>query len=153
MQLDRKLIGSACLPLVIRAARRPEHYSFDAFLSHRAAISDRCSGQGLQNRGYGVIRADGGLSIQAQSMSAVRFENEIHWDGNSITVWANLNGSRIFCEIPRSTIHEVTLLGDAISGDVGRDRAEIFDRLRPAVVAKIARTRGSSIRLHPSDLS
>ena len=86
-------------------------------------------------------------------MSRVRFENEIHWDGNSITVWANLNGSRIFCEIPRSTIHEVPLLGEAISRDVGRDRAEIFDRLRPAVVAKIARTRGSSIRLHPSDLS
>jgi hypothetical protein len=38
-------------------------------------------------------------------MSAVRFENEIHWDGNSISVWANLNGSRIFCEIPRSTIN------------------------------------------------
>jgi hypothetical protein len=87
-------------------------------------------------------------------MSAVRFENEIHWDGNDISVWANLNGSRIFCEIPRSTIHEVPLFGgDAISRDVGRDRAEIFDRLRAAVVAKIARTRDSSIRLHPSDLS
>jgi hypothetical protein len=33
-------------------------------------------------------------------MSAVRFEDEIRWDGNSLTVWATLNGSRIFCEIP-----------------------------------------------------
>jgi hypothetical protein len=82
-----------------------------------------------------------------------RFEDEIRWDGNSLTVWATLNGSRIFCEIPRSTIHEVPLFGDAISREIDRDRAEIFDRLRPAVVAKISRTRESSIRLHPSDIS
>ncbi len=38
-------------------------------------------------------------------MSAVQFENEIRWDGNSLAVWATVNGSRIYCEIPRSTIH------------------------------------------------
>ena len=80
-------------------------------------------------------------------MSAVRFENEIRWDGNNLSVWATVDGSRIFCEIPRSTIH---LFSGTI--ETARDRAEIFDRLRPAVVAKIARTRDSSIRLHPSDL-
>lgn len=80
-------------------------------------------------------------------MSAVLFENEIRWDGNSLAVWATVDGSRIFCEIPRSTIH---LLSGTI--ETARDRAEIFDRLRPAVVAKIARTRDSSIRLYPSDL-
>jgi hypothetical protein len=32
--------------------------------------------------------AYGGLSNEGQSMSAVRFENEIHWDGNTISVWA-----------------------------------------------------------------
>jgi len=86
-------------------------------------------------------------------MSAVQFENEIRWDGNSLSVWATVNGSRIFCEIPRSTIYEVPLCGDAITREIARDRAEIFDRLRPAVVAKIARTKDSSIRLHQSDLS
>ena len=86
-------------------------------------------------------------------MSAVRFENGIRWDGNSLSVWATVNGSRVFCEIPRATIHEAPLLGDAIPREIARNRAEIFDRLRPAVVAKIARTRDSSIRLHPSDLS
>ncbi len=85
-------------------------------------------------------------------MSTVQFENEIRWDGNNLSVWATVDGSRIFCEIPRSTIHEVLLFGDAIAREIGRDRAEIFGRLRPAVVAKIARTRDSSIRLHPSDL-
>jgi len=85
-------------------------------------------------------------------MSTVQFENEIRWDGNNLSVWATVDGSRIFCEIPRSTIHEALLFGAAIAREIGRDRAEIFDRLRPAVVAKIARTRDSSIRLHPSDL-
>jgi hypothetical protein len=86
-------------------------------------------------------------------MSAVRFEDEIRWDGNSLTVWATLNGSRILCEIPQSTIHEVPHFGDAISREIIRDRAEIFDRLRPAVVAKISGTKESSIRLLPSDIT
>ena len=80
-------------------------------------------------------------------MLAVQFENEIRWDGNSLAVWATVNGSRIFCEIPRSTIH---LFSGTI--ETARDRAEIFGRLRPAVVAKIACTRDSSMRLYPSDL-
>jgi len=79
------------------------------------------------------------------------------WEATALqdqpSVWASVNGSRIFCEIPRSTIQEVPRFGDAIPREITRDRAEIFDRLRPAVVAKIARTRDSSIRLHPSDLS
>jgi hypothetical protein len=85
-------------------------------------------------------------------MSEVRFENEIRWDGSSLSVWATVNGSRVFCEIPRSTIDQVPLFGDAILREIARDRAQIFDRLRPAVVAKISRTRDSEIRLNPSDL-
>jgi hypothetical protein len=64
-------------------------------------------------------------------------------DGNSLSVWATVNGSR---EIPRSTINEVPLFGDEMARDIA------FDCLRPAVVAKIARTRDSSIRLHPQIL-
>lgn len=86
-------------------------------------------------------------------MSAVQFDSEIGWDGNSLTVWATVNGSRVFCEIPRSTIHGVPLLSDEISWEISRDRAAIFDRLRPAVVVKIVRSRDKSIRLHSSDVS
>ena len=81
-------------------------------------------------------------------MSAVQFDSEIGWDGNSLTVWATVNGSRVFCEIPRSTIHGVPLLSDEISWEISRDRAAIF-----AVVAKIVRSRDNSIRLHSSDVS
>jgi hypothetical protein len=86
-------------------------------------------------------------------MSAVRFENGIRWDGNSLSVWATVNGSRIFCEIPRSTIYNVPLFNDGITREIARDRAEVFNRLRPALIAKIARTRESSIRLLPADFS
>jgi hypothetical protein len=86
-------------------------------------------------------------------MSAVRLENGIRWDGNSLSVWATVNGSRIFCEIPRSTIYNVPLFNDGITREIARDRGEIFDRVRPAVIAKIVRTRESSIRLLPSDFS
>ena len=82
-----------------------------------------------------------------------QFDSEILWDGNSLTVWANVNGSRVLCDIPRSTIHELPLFSDAVSREIGRDRAEIFSRLRLALVAKIARSRESSIRLHPFDVS
>jgi hypothetical protein len=89
----------------------------------------------------------------SRAMSAVQFDSEISWDGNSLTVWANVNGSRVFCEIPRSTIHGVSPLSDAISWEISRDRAAIFNRLRPAVVAKIVRSRDNSIRLYSSDVS
>ena len=85
-------------------------------------------------------------------MSAVQFENEIRWDGNSLAVWATVNGSRIFCEIPRSTIYNVPLFDDGITREIARDRAEIFDRLRPAVIAKIACTTDSSMRKRRRDL-
>ena len=42
---------------------------------------------------------------------------------------------------------------DEISWEISRDRAAIFDRLRPAVIAKIVRSRDKSIRLHESDVS
>jgi hypothetical protein len=89
----------------------------------------------------------------SRAVSAVQFDNEIGWDGNCLTVWATVNGSRVFCAIPRSTIHGVPLLSDEISWEISRDRAAIFDRLRPAVVAKIVRSRDKSIRLHSSDVS
>jgi hypothetical protein len=86
-------------------------------------------------------------------VSAVRFDSEISWDGNSLTVWANVNGSRVFCEIPRTTIYGMPRLSDEIPWEISRDRAEIFDRLRPTVVTKIIRSRDNSIRIYSSDVS
>jgi hypothetical protein len=83
----------------------------------------------------------------------VQFESEIHWDGNNLSVWAISNGARILCTIPRATIHAVPLFGDAITREIVRDRVEIFDRLRPALIAKIARDLSDPVELQPTDLA
>jgi hypothetical protein len=87
-------------------------------------------------------------------MSAnVQFESEIHWDGNNLSVWATNSGSRVLCVIPRATIYEVPLFSDAITREIARDRVEIFDRVRPAIVAKIARSPSGTVELQPTDLA
>ncbi len=112
------------------------------------SIGSIASTQCLQRRASVDTRADANFE-GSRAVSAVQFDS----DGNSLTVWATVNGSRVFCEIPRSTIHGVPLLSDEISWEISRDRAAIFDRLRPAVAAKIVRSRDKSIRLHSSDVS
>ena len=97
-----------------------------------------------------VARRKKNLSKKYYGTSHVLSKDEAKF---SLTVWATVNGSRVFCEIPRFTIHGVPLLSDEISWEISRDRAAIFDRLRPAVVAKIVRSRDNSIRLHSSDVS
>jgi hypothetical protein len=82
----------------------------------------------------------------------VQFESEIHWDGNSLSVWAVNDGARLLCTIPRATIHEVPPFGDAISREIARDRSEILDRLRPALVLKISRGALGPLELLPTDL-
>ena len=87
-------------------------------------------------------------------MSAeIQFDSEIQWDGNHLSVWALINGARILCRIPRATIHEVPLFGDVLTREIARDRVEIFDRLRPAIVAKIIREQRGPVELHPTDLT
>jgi hypothetical protein len=83
----------------------------------------------------------------------VQFESEIRWDGNNLSIWATNCGARILCIIPRATIHEVPLFSDAITREIERDRAEIFNRLRPALVAKIGRLPIGPVELQPTDLA
>jgi hypothetical protein len=87
-------------------------------------------------------------------MSAeIQFDSEIQWDGNHLSVWAVNNGARILCRIPRATIHEVPLFGDVLAREIARDRVEIFDRLRPALAAKIVRESSGPVELQPTDLT
>ena len=87
-------------------------------------------------------------------MSAeIWFDSDIRWDGDNLSVWAVNNGARILCKIPRATIHEVPPFGDALTREIARDRLEIFDRLRPAIIAKIVREQSGPIELQPTDLT
>jgi hypothetical protein len=86
-------------------------------------------------------------------MSAnVQFEREIDWNGHNLSVWVINNGVRTLCIIPRATIHEVPLFGDALTREIGRDRVEIVARLRSAILGKIARNLGGPVKLRPQDL-
>jgi hypothetical protein len=83
----------------------------------------------------------------------VQFDSEIQWDGDHLLVWAVNNGDRILCRIPRATIHEVPPFGDSLTREIARDRLEIFDRLRPAIIAKIVRQPSNTVDLQPTDLT
>ena len=87
-------------------------------------------------------------------MSAeIQFDSEIQWDGSHLSVWAVNNGVRILCRIPRATIHEVPPFSDVLTREIARDRLEIFDRLRSALVTKIVRESGGPVELQPTDLT
>jgi len=145
------LSGSTCAaPRQVRPNRRVPILRY--FRHTEYSIGYIASHPSLQRHTSVDTRADANFE-GSRAVSAVQFDSEIGWDGNSLTVWATVNGSRVFCEIPRSTIHGVPLLSDEISWEISRDRAAIFDRLRSAVVAKIVRSRDNSIRLHSSDVS
>ena len=143
--------GSTCAALG-RFAPSVEFQSCDIFVTPNTQSHPLQATQSLQRHTSVDTRADANFEGSC-AVSAVQFDCEIGWDGNSLTVWASVNGSRVFCEIPRSTIHGVPLLSDEISWEISRDRAAIFDRLRPAVIAKIVRSRDKSIRLYSSDVS
>ena len=129
-----------------------EFQSCDIFVTPSTQSDPLQAPQCLQGRASVDTRGDAN-SEGSRAVSAVRFDSEISWDGNSLTVWANVNGSRVFCEIPQSTIYGMPRLSDEISWEISRDRAEIFDRLRPIVVTKIIRSRDKSIRIYSSDVS
>ena len=82
----------------------------------------------------------------------IQLEKEIHWDGEHLSVWAVTSKTRVLCQIPSETIHHIRLYSDVITREIARDKEEIMDRIRPAVIAKVAAVGGISVRLEPSDL-
>ena len=88
-------------------------------------------------------------------MENIQFENEIAWDGRALSIWAATHQGRVLCLLPRDTIHTLSIYNDAIEREIKRDRHEIFERFRTALVAKIALRTVSvdSICLSPDDLN
>jgi hypothetical protein len=67
--------------------------------------------------------------LRGISVSEIKLENDVQWDGECLLVWAVGPNSRIRCEIPRETIHHIRLYSDAITREIARDKEEIIDRL------------------------
>jgi hypothetical protein len=86
-------------------------------------------------------------------VATISLENDVHWEGECIVVWASTEQGRVQCKIPRDTIHCIPRFRDAISREIVRDRNEIVDRLRPILIAKVAAgSEDGTIVLLPQDL-
>jgi hypothetical protein len=85
-------------------------------------------------------------------MADIQFENEIEWNGRSLSAWAVTPRGRVLCEIPRDTIHMLSIYNDATEREIKRDRQDIFKRLRPALVAKIAQNALDAVSVDPIPL-
>jgi hypothetical protein len=85
-------------------------------------------------------------------MTEVRLDDDIHWDGDQLGVWATAGDKRVFCAIPRETIHAIPTFNDALTREIARDRSEILDRLRPSILAKLAAADCGHVLIAPRDL-
>jgi len=85
-------------------------------------------------------------------VTAIKFEDNVQWDGKCIIVWAYTERGRVECRIPRDTIHAIPRFSDAISREIVQDRNEIVERLRSLLIVKIAACEQSKIVLQPQDL-
>ena len=79
-------------------------------------------------------------------------ESEITWDGAALSVWVRTARGRIRCEIPRATIHAVPPFSDVLGREIARDRVKIVDRMRPALLRKVAATDGIVVQVNLNDL-
>jgi hypothetical protein len=91
-------------------------------------------------------------ATEAIGMSDVQIEEDIHWDGQKLSVWIVALGNRICCDIPRDTIHRIRLYSDAITREIERDKNDIVDRLLDFISAKATATNQLSFELRPTDL-
>ena len=80
-----------------RFAPTVEFQSCDIFATPSTQSDPLQAAQCLQRRTWVDTRADANFE-GSRAVSAVQFDSEIGWDGNSLTVWATVNGSRVFCE-------------------------------------------------------
>jgi hypothetical protein len=89
------------------------------------------------------------MPTKGAGMADIQFDDEIDWDGKSISVWAVTQFGRVLCKIPRDTIHTLSTYNDAIEREINRARNDIFVLLRPALVAKIAQTAPDAVSTNP----
>ena len=71
---------------------------------------------------------------------SVEFEPEIEWDGTSLSRWAVIRGNRIHIRLPREMIHSIPIYNYAIGWEIERYKADIFERLKPKLLADLTLT-------------
>ena len=69
------------------------------------------------------------------TLVSVEFEPKIGWDGTSLSRWAVIGGNRVHIKLPREMIHSIPIYNDAIGSEIERYKADIFERLKPKLLA------------------
>ena len=67
----------------------------------------------------------------------MEFEPKIEWDGTSLSRWAVIGGNRIQVHLTREMIHSIPIYNDAIGWEIERYKADIFERLKPKILANL----------------
>ena len=64
-------------------------------------------------------------------------ETEIQWDGDTLSRWVILDGRRVLLSASRDMIHSLSFYNDAVSWEIERHKVDIFERLRPLLLAAL----------------
>jgi hypothetical protein len=64
-------------------------------------------------------------------MSAITFDDEVHWDGDDLTFWANRGTERIRCQIGRKSINGLPGFTNATSQEIGIRKVELAELIKP----------------------
>jgi hypothetical protein len=64
-------------------------------------------------------------------------EREIEWNGRELSITVRTDIGSVLCTIPRDTIHSIPIYNDAVSWEIERNKADIFERLKSALSNKI----------------
>ena len=67
----------------------------------------------------------------------MEFEPKIEWDGTSLSRWAVIGGNRIQVHLTREMIYSIPIYNDAIGWEIERYKADIFERLKPKILANL----------------
>jgi hypothetical protein len=68
---------------------------------------------------------------------AVRFDNDVGFEGALLIGWANAGSQRIRCLAGRETINELRGFTHASAAEIRDRKREIFDKLKPEFIKKI----------------
>jgi hypothetical protein len=89
----------------------------------------------------------------------LQLEEDIKWDGRTLSAWINAQGQRVQLLVDREVIHCIPFYNDAISREIERDALDIMNHLKPYIVCKLAAgsnisaTHGPAVRLVPEDIT
>ena len=77
------------------------------------------------------------------------------WDGSSLSIIIGIDDREVTCVIPRNTVHALPHYNDAVSWEIDRHKADIFERVKAMLERKLTQQRQESVRieLSPSDLA